>query len=64
MLLGLNKLMTLRCQSSSTALLLRRCTVSRITERKKALEIRATKRSSVNIVGKMPFCVLEVEKLF
>ena len=40
------------------------CTVSRITERKKALEIRATKRSSVNIVGKMPFCVLEVEKLF
>ena len=41
-----------------------RCTVSRITERKKALEIRATKRLSVNIVGKMPFCVLEVEKLF
>ena len=42
----------------------RLCTVSRITERKKALEIRATKRSSVDIVGKMPFCVLEVEKLF
>ena len=40
------------------------CTVSRITEHKKALEIRATKRSSVNIVGKMPFCVLEVENLF
>ena len=40
------------------------CAVSMITERKKALETRATKRSSVDVVGKMPFCLFEVERLF
>ena len=41
-----------------------RYAVSRATERKKAPEIRATKRSSVEFVGKMPFCVLEIRRLF
>ena len=43
-----------------SALFLLKCAVSMITERK----TRATKRSSVDVVGKMPFCVFEVERLF
>ena len=41
-----------------------RYAVSRATERKKAPEIRATKRSSVDFVRKMPLWVLVVKRLF